>query len=189
MNPLLKLDNKIFTLINGSHNTALDFMMYWISDKWVWIPYYLLLLYVLIKVLKKRLIYLSLLIAAVILVSDQISVYIKFYIQRLRPCHDPALADNIHLVNNSCGGQYGFLSSHASNTMALVILLMLIVPSKYNWLKASLIVYVCLVGYSRIYLAAHFPGDVLAGWVLGAIIGIPAAFIWNKFYPVKLKSA
>ena len=42
----------------------------------------------------------------------------KNVFQRLRPCHNPQIADWVHIVNNKCGGQFGFVSSHAANVFA-----------------------------------------------------------------------
>ena len=179
MNFLKEADYQLFKLINGNHDAVLDFLMYWISDKWIWIPLYIWLLYVLIKYLGKRVIYFAVLVALLIAATDQISVWVKFYFQRLRPCHDPVLADSLHLVNGYCGGQYGFFSSHASNTMALVVLMSVILPSRYKWLKIELLAYLLLVGYSRIYLGAHFPGDIVAGWIFGAAAALAGGFVWK----------
>lgn len=181
MNSLVQADYHLFGIINGNYDVVLDFVMYWASDKWVWIPFYIWLLYLVIITLGKRIIYFLVLIAAMVAVTDQVSVYIKNSVQRLRPCHDPLLTDTIHLVNNGCGGQFGFLSSHASNTMALVILLFAIFPQGYKYLKAELIAFVVLVGYSRVYLGAHFPGDVIGGWILGGVIGFAGAVTWKFF--------
>jgi undecaprenyl-diphosphatase len=185
MNLLQDLDYSLFNVVNGHHNPVLDFVMYWISDKWLWIPLYIWLLYAVIKEFRKKILPFILLIAGMIALSDQLSVYIKFAVQRLRPCHDPLLSDVIHLVDGGCGGKFGFLSSHASNSMSLVVLLIAVLPQKYKLVKAALLAYLILVGYSRVYLGAHFPGDVIAGWLLGAIVGITGVMIWNKINPAK----
>ncbi len=61
-----------------------------------------------------------------VILADQSSVHLfKNVFQRLRPCREPALEGLVHLVNNKCGGQYGFISSHASNTFGVAFLLIL----------------------------------------------------------------
>lgn len=180
MDALKDIDYSIFRIINENNSYFLDFIMYWISDKWIWIPLYIWLLYVLITFMKKKVIWFMLLVAGLITISDQVSVYIKFYFERLRPCHDPLLADTIHLVNNGCGGQFGFLSSHASNSMSLAFLLVAVLPAKYKAVKWMLVAYLLLVGYSRIYLGAHFPGDILGGWTLGVLVGAIGVVAWKK---------
>ena len=90
--------------------------MFYISEKWVWIPLYILIIGVLIKLFKRNAIWVILTIIAVVGLNDFISVNLfKNVIMRLRPCHNPTLEGLVHIVNNHCGGQFGFYSSHASN--------------------------------------------------------------------------
>jgi undecaprenyl-diphosphatase len=39
---------------------------------------------------------------------------------------------------------------------------------------------VLLICYSRIYLACHFPMDILLGLVVGAVTGVAMWFLWRK---------
>lgn len=110
-------------------------------------------------------------IVALIFLSDKISVYFfKEVFMRLRPCHNPVIANLVHIVNNHCGGQFGFVSSHATNTFALAVFVGLLLKQKVSWLLPALVLWATIVSYSRIYLGVHYPGDVICGALLGTII-------------------
>ena len=102
--------------------------------------------------------------------SDSISSRIfKPGFERLRPCHQQQLEDKVHLAGQNCwGGKFGFVSSHASNTFAIATFFFFVFKFKWYWL---LFVHAGLVSYSRVYLAKHFPGDILFGALLGILIG------------------
>jgi undecaprenyl-diphosphatase len=104
-----------------------------------------------------------------ITLSDQLSVILKNLAQRLRPCHEPALTGMVHLFNNECGGLYGFVSSHASNSFMVALLSLSFI--KKRWFSVFIIFWALIVGYSRIYLGVHYPGDVLSGSILGGVVG------------------
>lgn len=189
MDTLLEFDRKLFLLINGHHDRIVDFIMYYGSLKWTWIPFYVWLLYVLSRNYGKKVWWFLPAVFLLIVSSDQISVLIKETVMRLRPCQDPSLKTIVHLVNNKCGGLYGFLSSHAANTMALAIFIHRMLPAGYGDIRKELIAFVLINGYSRIYLGAHYPLDVFCGWILGAALGYIAAGLMRQKLSVPLTVA
>jgi len=192
---LKSADRGLFLFLNGMHNSFFDFVMYWASDRFIWIPFYLVLLYVIIKAFGKKTFLALFLVAAMITISDQVSsTLVKNEVQRLRPCHTPEIESRVHLVNGYCGGSYGFFSSHASNTWALAVFLILVFrrsggnaqsvfknDKKLRLFFATLICYAAVVSYSRVYLGSHYPGDVIAGIAFGSLLSFIFAHIFFRF--------
>jgi undecaprenyl-diphosphatase len=179
---LLKWDTQLFLFLNGLHSPVWDPIMIFASGKLTWLPLYLLLIFFIARKYGWKAIWWLLAIALVVVAADQVSVVLfKNALQRLRPCHTPELQNLIHLVGK-CGGQFGFVSSHAANTFGVATFLSLVFSKR--WVTLSLLLWAVFVSYSRIYLGVHFPGDVLCGAIIGAGIGIsiwlPANYFINR---------
>ena len=179
MDYLNQLDTQLFMLINESHTAFFDPIMYWLSDKLIWIPMYLLIIFLMIRRYKMRGVLMLLFVGLVIALCDQTaSGLLKNTVQRLRPSHEPALAGLIHLSKAGPGGLYGFASSHAANVFGLTTFLYFVLDTNFRYLKYWLFSWATLVAYSRIYNGVHYPGDVL----VGAFIGIVFGFLMAKAY-------
>nr|NQU88842.1 phosphatase PAP2 family protein [Bacteroidota bacterium] len=151
--------------------------MYWLSDKLIWLPLYVFLIFLLIRKYHRNVIWILLFVAITITLSDQISVLIKNLTMRPRPCHDEALAMVVHTVRDKCGGPYSFVSSHAASTFALATFLIPFLGKSFKYFNILILLWAALVSYSRIYLGVHYPGDVLFGSILGIIIGYSTSAI------------
>jgi len=167
---LNNIDHSLFLTLNGLHTSFLDPVIYYGTRSLVWIPLYLLTLFVVIREYKWRTIWILVFVTLMILVSDQFSNLFKEWIARPRPTHEPGLS-GVHTVYGYTGGMNGFYSAHASNTMAIAIFLIFLMKNKYKTLTIVLFLWALFMGYTRIYLGVHYPGDIMAGFIMGGLIG------------------
>jgi undecaprenyl-diphosphatase len=169
---LNSMDTKLFLFLNGFHNSFFDPVMYWFSDKLIWVPMYVIIAFFIIWKYKMRGVIMLLFVGLVIALCDQTASHlIKNLTQRLRPSHEPSLAGLIHLSKAGPGGLYGFVSSHAANAFGVATFLFFVLDSRFRLLKYWLFVWAALVSYSRIYNGVHYPGDVIVAALLGSLIG------------------
>jgi len=169
MEGIKQIDQSLFLFLNDIHSSFWDKAMFLFSSREIWIPFYLLIVYVIVKTFRKNSIYILILIGLSIVVSDQFSGLIKNLAERLRPSNDPAISNLVHIVNNYRGGTFGFFSAHASNTFTIAVIASLLFKNRtFSILMFS---WAIVVSYTRIYLGLHYPGDILTGWLWGALIG------------------
>ena len=185
---LIHIDTEILLAINGWHAPWADTLMWIISAKETWIPLYLLLIGLLVwryrqpattrvKWMQKvpacvlMIIVIGLAVGAADFIASGI---LKDWVARPRPSRVPELEGVLHLVNGYKSGRYGFVSSHAANTMACGLLFSLIWRKKIT--TCGLMLWVAANCYSRMYLGVHYPLDILGGLIVGALVAW-AAFV------------
>ncbi|MCG8475736.1 MAG: phosphatase PAP2 family protein [Cytophagales bacterium] len=180
---ILKGDKALFLFLNGFHSEGADWIMAYVTGTKPWIPFYLLLAYLLFKKYGKA-VWLPLLgVALTIVVADQVtSGFMKPFFARLRPSWEPELEGMVHLVTGR-GGKYGFASSHAANSFGLATFLYLLYLDNRKYV-GWMFVWAAVVSYSRIYVGKHYPLDIFAGALVGiaGAYGIYSVFlwVWNK---------
>lgn len=188
MSHLEQIDTTAFYWINQHHNTLADWVLWTASQPWSW-AIVLVAAFCLTTLRKEPRRWWLVLLGIVLcfLLADRLSVVcFKDVFCRLRPCQS---LEEVRMFRTSCGGLYGFVSSHAANVFALATFLSLRFRGKTerSWLFTLLIfLWAVVVCYSRPYLGKHYPGDVVCGAALGLCIGIAvfylAQFIDNMLY-------
>ena len=163
------IDHTLFLFLNGRHNAFFDSIIFQATKSMLWIPLYLIFLYLVFRQYTWKTLLILVIAAIMILVSDQLANLFKDTVQRLRPSQEPGLA--VHLVNAYKGGQYGFYSSHATNTFSIAVFLIVLIGKKFKWFFILALLWSSFMSYTRIYLGLHFPGDIMAGIVMGSLIG------------------
>lgn len=189
---LVHIDTEILLAINGWHAPWADTLMWIVSAKTTWIPLYLLLIGLLvwryrqpaptpIKWLQKvpacvvMIVVIGLAVGAADFIASGI---LKDWVARPRPSRVPELEGVLHLVNGYKSGQYGFVSSHAANTMAVALLFSLIWRNKIA--TVGLMLWVAANCYSRMYLGVHYPTDILGGLIVGSLVAVGGYWLLGR---------
>ena len=183
---LVEGDSSILLAVNGMHSSYFDTFMWLCSRKFEWIPFYLSILYVLFRNFNWRVVLYSLVAMGVILLlTDAVSShFIRPVVARLRPSNlENPISEMIHIVDNHRGGRYGFPSSHASNSWGLVFFVGLLLRRRV--LTTFLACWALLLCYSRLYLGVHYPGDLLAGMMLGAVVASVVYYVFWRMTKVE----
>ena len=170
---LYQIDKWLFLFINKSlSNPFFDWLMPYMREKLIWLPFYLFIIAFAGVNLSKRKFWLTLLgIAISAGLADTISSkMVKIYFARIRPCHAEVLEG---LVNERipCGAGYSFTSSHATNHFAVAVFLILAIGHTSRHWKPILLSWAAVIAFAQVYVGVHYPFDVLCGAGLGALIG------------------
>lgn len=166
---LIELDNDILLGVNGwLQMPFFDHFMYAYSGKWVWIPMYLAIWYVMLRNFSFRVTLLCMLgLGLTITFADQLgATVIRPLVERMRPSNpENPISPFVHIVNGYRGGAFGFPSCHAANTFGLAFFIQFLF--RKQWLTLFMMGWAILTCYSRMHLGVHYLGDLLAGVVIG----------------------
>ena len=184
----LNIDERLFLWLNFDGGAVLDSIMSAISGVVMWLPLYLFIAWaVLRKYGWKSLIAFLVCLALAMGFADMLcgifkhtgllkSVWADFP-ARHRPMFDIAVRDLAHVVSYA-HGPYGTVSAHAATAAAMAVLSALVLRKR--WYSLTIAFIVLLISYSRIYLACHFPQDILLGLAVGLISGGAMYLLWRK---------
>ena len=184
-----QIDTELLIFLNNLGNKSWDPMWLSITDKFTFLPLFILIIFFLFKKNgTKGLLVILLFISVLILFTDQFTNVVKDFTQRLRPCRLDELQGLLRDIDIRCG-KYGFFSAHAANSISVTIFIINCVDeSVKKFLKPVLILWVMIFSYSRIYLGVHYPLDTVIGLSFGIFSGFLFKYIYNYFISVKVFS-
>ena len=177
----------MFEFLNFDGGGFMDGLMSAISGVLMWLPLYALIIYIVWRRYGWRgVIALVAAIGIAMGLSDIIAGIFKHsgplkhlweeFPVRLRPMFNDMLND-VHVVSFK-HGEFGTVSAHAATIVSLAVLTSMIIRQRwFTWLMIGVAVVVC---YSRIYLACHFPQDILIGATLGVASGFVGYWIFTR---------
>jgi undecaprenyl-diphosphatase len=184
---LKEIEQTILISINSTHSPFLDWLMWWISDKFIWFPFYLLL-FVLVYLkysLKHALWFTVFGFAAVGLADFTANFGFKHTFMRYRPSHHLTLGEKLRFYEMKPsefykGGQYGFISGHATNSFVIAVMFIQQLKPKIKFITPILLFWALIVCYSRMYLGVHYPTDIIGGALWGSGIALLFHWIYRK---------
>lgn len=183
MTELLQFDRALFFLINDTGHTAwLDALMPFWRDRFFWIPLYVALAsFVVWKFgLGKGAFFILAVIVAASLADVTSSRLIKENVERLRPCNEPEIKEQVNLLIH-CGGGYSFTSSHAANHFAVAVFLCFTLGRLYRRIRLPLFLWAASIAYAQVYVGVHYPLDVVCGALLGTFIGWGVSLMYQRY--------
>ena len=108
-------------------------------------------------------------------ITDQAtSHWLKPIFTRPRPCHTLSI-DAFRLLV-PCGAGHSMPSSHAANAFGQALLFGLAFRHTRWWLAGI----AGVIALSRVFVGVHYPGDILVGSIVGAVLGIVVYLAYGR---------
>ena len=169
---ILPFERDLFLALNGSGSAFWDNAMWTFTSIVAWVPILLFVFYIAFrnKMFKEGFLVLISIVLVIFLSVYLSASFFKPFFKRFRPTHHPDFKDIVNIVNSFRGGQYGFISGHATNSFGIAMFISLLFKNKY--VTSSIFFWALLNSYSRIYLGVHFISDIVAGLFFGSLIGL-----------------
>jgi membrane-associated phospholipid phosphatase len=184
---LENIDQQLFFFVNHNlHIKSLDTLMPFWRSQYFWLPLYAFFIsYLFINFSRKNAVLYLLALGLTVGTADMVSSrLVKKTVQRLRPCNDERLSEQVKLLV-PCGSGYSFTSSHAANHFAAAAFVLMTFVS--TWQKKQRLGWILLlfwassIAFGQVYVGVHYPTDVVAGGILGWLIGRFGAGLYNRF--------
>lgn len=176
-------DMLVLGFFNSSNNALLDQLALILTSGFTWIPLYLMLFVIVVRnneTMGQIALAVGGAFLCILLTEGLADGIVKPLAERWRPCNDPIFKSAVQLVNGYSPRGYSFCSAHAANTMAIAVFFACLVRSRL--LSITLVGWSLVNAWTRLYLAAHYPSDVLCGLLLGAAIGYLVYLLYLRMY-------
>ena len=180
INKLLPLEKNLFLALNEPISAFWDNAMWTYTGITTWIPMIILILYVAFRnqQLKEGLLVLGSIVLVLLLTNLFSAIFFKPFFERFRPSHHPDYKDLVNIINDFRGGDFGFISGHATNSFGIAFFFSRLFKNRL--LTTSMMLWATLNSYSRIYLGVHFISDIVGGFIVGSLIGLLVYEIYIK---------
>lgn len=180
---LEKLDRALLLAINKSHTTFWDEVMWVANQDFTWLPLYILVGLIILYHFRRDGMVMIVIAAGLFFLSDQVaSNLLRPWVQRVRPSHEPGLAEMLHYVNNYKGEGYSFVSSFATIVFSLGFYFYFTL-TKTRWLLFLIFPWAILISISRIYLGVHYPSDI----IFAVYVSVILAWLGSRLYFLIIK--
>jgi undecaprenyl-diphosphatase len=174
-------DKQLLLAVNGSDSLFLDRLVRTLTNAFTWVPFYVSMLWLVIRSNEtvRKVLYVLLGAAICVLLAGSVDdLIVKPTVARWRPTHDPEIGMLVDIVDGYRGGRYGFFSAHAANTFSLATFFCWLVRSRV--LSIAVVIWSFTNCWTRLYLGVHFPGDILVGLIWGSLVGSFAYFVYYR---------
>ena len=166
-----------FQLINSNHNPFADqFFKYftYYGDGLMWIPLGIFCFFY------RRKYFIA--IVAGVLISTILAQFLKriVYPEELRPITYLSESFPVHVIEGvKMKRVHSFPSGHSTTAFTMALIMAYTINRK-TW-SVILPLFALLAAYSRVYLAQHFPTDILAGMCIGILSAVLSLLVYRKF--------
>ena len=179
----LEIDKELLLAFNGSGSVFVNEFALTVTNGFTWLPLYIILLYLVIKNNEKlaQILLIVISVGFCVLLSGGVSdIIVKPYLARLRPVADPELKGMVEIIKGYVPNNFSFFSSHAANTASVAVFFCLLVKNRL--FSLFMLGWSLINCWSRLYLAAHYPSDIIVGLLYGIIIGVIVYLSYMRLY-------
>ena len=170
METLINYDKQLLLFLHSKGSLTWDTLWLFITNPLHWIPLFFIIFFLGYKALGGKKASIIMVITALNTGTALIIVnLIKNAVQRIRPINDVSINNTIRVLIDQ--NDFSFVSGHSAVSFTIAFITFWVLKKHYKFIFL-IFLFPMLFAYSRIYLAAHFPVDIVFGMFLGYVLAL-----------------